>query len=631
MTDRGGVAYAAQLRGHMSSPSREPNFPIWRYLRVNKRALIAFAAGSLASLAIVMGPASAASATPSPKYYVSTTASGGNDGSCAHAGYSTVQSAVNAAQTFEAGNPGSVPTIELCNGDTFTEQVTVEASMKFANSPTSDQATILLPAAVGNDQTTGLSSTSCTAGDSGADISLPQSVIEVCQTTDTHITVTINGITTEGQWPANVCYDSLYGILVGGGASLDLVNATVEDIGGSATDGCQGGVGVQVGLAPTNEVGKAVLTNDTVNNYQKNGVTIDGTGSSATITGGTVTGGGSGSQIAQNGIQVSSGATAAISDEDITANQCGITPPTCGPDPWSNTQSTGILLYNEGTPTSVKTSTLTSNDVGIYNIQSSAPATAVTISKNTISSSDEAIGEDSGFSDVTDNSLTNSNIGIWIPQYSGQPISPEITASGNIITGNSMAGVQVESDGTAGDLPVLATVNHSDLSGNTVGVQNNSSSIVTAENDWWGDASGPSGTGIGSGTSADPNVNFFPWSRAVSDSGTTATTSSPVACTKSGTNISSSASPAIMCATGSGRITYSGPGPVLVRGSGSDIVTLGTATQSSTNVSLILNGGSSTVTANDSTSGVYQLWNGATATFSGTGTLTPAMSGLVTG
>jgi len=242
-----------------------------------------------------------------------------------------VQAAVNDAQTYESTH-ASDPTIALCGG-TFTEQVYVAYSLKFANVVGMPASTIELPAAVGLDQTQGLSNTACQSGDSGAVVTAPQSVMEICQT-GAHATVSISGITIEGQWPGNVCYDSLYGILVGGGATLDLANSTVKDIGGSAlTDGCQGGVAVQVGFSPTGQVGRAVLTHDTVNSYQKNGITIDGTGSGATITGGSVTGGGPTSQIGQNGIQVSFGATAAISGETITANQCGISPPTCGPDP----------------------------------------------------------------------------------------------------------------------------------------------------------------------------------------------------------------------------------------------------------------------------------------------------------
>ena len=62
--------------------------------------------------------------------------------------------------------------------------------------------------------------------------------------------VTISGFTIQGGWPSDVCDDSLYGVTVLGGANLIMSNSTVEDVGGDPqTDGCQGGVGIQVGFA----------------------------------------------------------------------------------------------------------------------------------------------------------------------------------------------------------------------------------------------------------------------------------------------------------------------------------------------------------------------------------------------
>ena len=50
-----------------------------------------------------------------------------------------------------------------------------------------------------------------------------------------------------------------------------MTNSTVENIGGSAlTDGCQGGVGIEVGLATgptTQDPGTATLANDVVTTY----------------------------------------------------------------------------------------------------------------------------------------------------------------------------------------------------------------------------------------------------------------------------------------------------------------------------------------------------------------------------
>jgi hypothetical protein len=101
-----------------------------------------------------------------------------------------------------------------------------------------------LPASVGSDQTKGLSSTNCQAKDGVNHIQTPQSVIEVCAagtggTNIKGVKVTVSDLTVAGDWPTSVCYDSLYDILVGGGASLTLTGSTVEKAGAYPLNGCQ--------------------------------------------------------------------------------------------------------------------------------------------------------------------------------------------------------------------------------------------------------------------------------------------------------------------------------------------------------------------------------------------------------
>lgn len=276
---------------------------------------------------ILAGSSIAASATTSPRYWVAPTGtSGAANTSCSTAAYSTIQSAVTAAEATETAS--TVPTIELCPG-TYTEQVTVTKSMSLARAsvPASKGAVVIeLPASVGSDQSTGLSTTLCQAKDASASTSAPQSVIEICGAatsggnTKGKVSVSINDVTVQGNWPNSVCYDSLYGVLIGGGATVSLSDSVVQQIGAYPLNGCQGGVGVQAGYAPTGQVGHAVLTNDTIQNYQKNGVTIDGTGSTAKIDNVTINGYGPTNQIAQNGVQISFGATASVENSIITGN-----------------------------------------------------------------------------------------------------------------------------------------------------------------------------------------------------------------------------------------------------------------------------------------------------------------------
>ena len=441
-----------------------------------------------------------------------------------------------------------------------------------------------------------------------------------------------------GNWPSNVCYDSLYGILDEGGATLNLQNSSVSGIGGDGlTDGCQGGVGVRVGFNAIGQSGKATLTDDNVGNYQKGGIVIDGIGTSATITGGSVTGVGPSPAIAQNGIQISRNATGTISGVKVSGNECTLAT-VCGPDPWTQTQSAGIELYNNGA-TTVSGSKIFGNDTGVASVQATTPATpGVTITGNTIRGGYESVYQDTGNAVVNDNTLSSAEVGIWVPEYAGQPSAAEVTAKGDIITnmedgGVLGAGVEVESDGAGGDIAPIVTVGKSDLSGNAHGVLNNSSTSVTATKNFWGSTDGPSGNGIGpagSASSVDVNVAFFPWATSVSDAGTVATTSANATCTASGTTISNAAANAILCLTGPGSVNYSGAGPVLVLGSGSDSLTLGTLSTPATDVAITLNGGSSPISANGST-GTYQLENGATATFTGGANMTLETSPLVTG
>jgi len=288
---------------------------------IRTRYLIAASSAAALTAAVVM-TASPAMAWQAPAFWVSPTATpAGADLNCNTAAYSTVQSAVTAAEAVETLHRGEVPTVDICPG-TYSEQLTIADSVTLTRAPVPASlgpVTIQLPAAVGSNQSTGLSSTTCQAQDAATSTQVPQSVIEVCGA-GSGVQVTVNDLTVAGDWPSSVCYDSLYGILVGGGASLSLTGSTVERIGAYPLNGCQGGVGVEIGSAPTGQVGHATLRGDTVETYQKNGITVDGPGSSATIENVTVTGAGATPTIAQNGIQISFGATASVTSSTVTGN-----------------------------------------------------------------------------------------------------------------------------------------------------------------------------------------------------------------------------------------------------------------------------------------------------------------------
>ena len=194
-------------------------------------------------------------------------------------------------------------------------------------------------------------------------------------------TGSVNGATVE-----NANY---FGV-VNNGSTVSVTNSTVTQIGETPLNGSQHGVGIYF-AAEGNSTG--TIQSNTVSHYQKNGIVVNGVGSSATISGNKVVGEGVVDYIAQNGIEVGYGATGTVSGNTVSGNAySGV----------NNASSAGILVFGgpwlaAGVPyttgVSVTKNTLTNNDVGIYffNADASfnAPATATKDSavNNTISDS----------------------------------------------------------------------------------------------------------------------------------------------------------------------------------------------------------------------------------------------------
>jgi len=105
---------------------------------------------------------------------------------------------------------------------------------------------------------------------------------------------------------------------------------------------------------------------------------------------------------------------------------------------------------------------------------------------------------------ITGNDIQNVQRGIDVGTSSDVGSSLTVTATYNTLTSNDR-GVRTR---YGADL----TVNYNSISGNTnYGIENPGGTSVDAEYNWWGDASGPSGQGSGSGDAVDTNVDFEPW------------------------------------------------------------------------------------------------------------------------
>ena len=160
-----------------------------------------------------------------------------------------------------------------------------------------------------------------------------------------------------------------FGVLVNGDVGAVSVNVTgsaIHDIGETPLNGTQHGVGIYYRAFGGSATGS--ISDDTVTNYQKGGITVNGN-VSATIANNTVTGQGPVNYIAQNGIQVGYGAEATVTENTVTGNVYS------GPNQAS---SGGILVvggpffdspgfispYTVGLK--ITRNTLTNNDVGVF-------------------------------------------------------------------------------------------------------------------------------------------------------------------------------------------------------------------------------------------------------------------------
>lgn len=103
---------------------------------------------------------------------------------------------------------------------------------------------------------------------------------------------------------------------------------------------------------------------------------------------------------------------------------------------------------------------------------------------------------------IQDNSITNNGHGIWVEGDSNQILRNEILNNMEVASGVHLTSYAsnntIRCNNIVGNLPY--------------GVYNeNVEEAVNATQNWWGDLSGPSGVGLGSGDEVSANVTFDPW------------------------------------------------------------------------------------------------------------------------
>lgn len=173
----------------------------------------------------------------------------------------------------------------------------------------------------------------------------------------------------------------------------------------AANRGIQNGISILVGRQSQQTTGSADIDNNTLDHWQKGAIVIDNSGSSAHIHNNTVTGEGPINYTAQNGIQVSDGATGEVDNNDVSA--LSYTPGTYG--------SSGILIY-ETSNVNVHNNHIKGADLGV----AFADVTASTISNNQISNGLYGIDVDEFFTGSQNNTIdhnhsnNNSQEGVFV-------------------------------------------------------------------------------------------------------------------------------------------------------------------------------------------------------------------------
>jgi parallel beta-helix repeat protein len=374
-------------------------------------------------------------------------------GSCNNPDYNTIQAAVDAAA------PGDH--INVCPG-TYVEQVTIPSPGKDnikLRSVKQWEARIEAPAVMLPDPHP----------------ILAYSIVRV----EGAQNVTILAFTITGPGPT-ACGSLHYGVRIASGGSADILGNHITDIRDAllppTVSGCQNGVAVLVGRAVDGTTGSAKIMGNVIERYQKNGPTVDNVGSFAEISHNRILGVGPTPTNAQNGTQVSRGATATVRHNFIAQNiYTGV----------QNAAASGIILFDPHA-VQVDHNTLTANDVGVNIFDDPAmfgSAAGTTVEHNQVRAStydgvslDGAIGNQVAYNkveqnagpgigvyDSEDNVLDNNKVedndgsGIQLGDQLGFPA-----------TDNTIANNQVRENGTAGsDLTDGIRINLGSV-GNTV-------------------------------------------------------------------------------------------------------------------------------------------------------------------
>jgi parallel beta-helix repeat protein len=329
-------------------------------------------------------------------------------------------------------------------------------------------------------------------------------VIEISNSSN----ITINGLVIDGN--GNVKYYDKFDGIAMLNSSGTISNNTIKGMHDSPMGGTQHGVGIYV----YNNDSTARIVNidhNNVTDFQKNGMALSGNGLTVNVTNNTVTGQET-DKIAQNGIQVSYGATGTVSNNIVS--QLIFNNPS---NPW-NHGAAGILVYQSGSGLVVANNTVTNSDYAI----AFETGNNATISGNTLTNSLYGIELYDGTALIQNNEIANNTYGIFVEDgstavidknninsnqigiynqsgtYSGDGYNTTITS--NTIHNNTTAGILNHIGTISGSHTLLAADNS--IVGNGAGFieekEGQVGGVSNLNDNWWGCNTGPNQTGCDS-------------------------------------------------------------------------------------------------------------------------------------
>jgi hypothetical protein len=451
------------------------------------RVAVAVALAGGMTAAMLGAAASTAAAAPGGTEYVNNAPGVGMDtGSCRLAAHpcQTITYAINVDPS-----PSVNTTIHVAAGS-YPEQLTISSDVTIVGSGISN---------------TKIDPSSLPASDTDSDSATPQ--FAIVDVTD-GATASLEKLTVDGS-QATAQFDTCANDFVGvyyHNASGTIENVDVENIVLPQADfGCQDGLGIYVAtdapvgagwssgasessarpliidgaggarLSPLDARGirslalrpkngpspssNVTMTDVSVTNYDKNGITCDDPGTTCSITGSTTTGIGPTSLIGQNGIQGYDAGSLTLKSDTVTGN-------TYTGDPAG--EGTGVLLIDQGTLT-VKNCTASSNDYNFYLLNDGYALTnpgswSITGSTATNSTYGDGIAIDSVTNSLTvdSNEHVRGNMGNGIALYG----TAAVDVQANTANLNGANGIYVGGPGTTGNGSSANIVNGNSTSNN---------------------------------------------------------------------------------------------------------------------------------------------------------------------